>query len=300
METVSKGSFDPGFTIGIGILGAVAVALVISGAPAAALSAWIVLAEIIYLSWAAWGEHPHRGDAAAFAFLMNIQSGVRVMMWTVLAMTVLMAASLLPAVAPAAVIGWFVASGDPGDAALAMLKLAMAGSIALAAVRLKRVHQRGVSARSLADGSYRKHSVRLQSAVNDVEEALDEQLAYLALADAPKLSGLLRASQVRVLRNDEDGRPITRLYFSNFPLRATISLRQVDQHHTDLRIWFRVRGAYLLSELFPNPVNVAKLQEFLEEALIEPVQANLNKTVAETSPLATPAEPQALFTAAAA
>ncbi|MFD2366422.1 hypothetical protein [Pseudoduganella sp. GCM10020061] len=272
MENAAQRPNGLGFTIGIVLLAAVAVTLVANGAPAPALSAWIILSEITYLIWAAWGESPHRGDAAAFAVKMNVQAGIRVMFLLVLAMMGLLATSLLPGVSAADIIGALDPNGDLAGGGVVLIKLAIAASIALAAVRLQRARQRGMSFRSLADGSYCKHSVRIQGTLTEVSDALDERLAFLALPDAPRFGGLLLASRVRVLRTEEDGRPIARLYFSNFPVRATISLRQIDQRHTDLRVWFRVRGGYLLSELFPNPLNVTALQEFLDDAVVEPIK----------------------------
>ena len=263
---------------------AILTGAVVAAQAFSAFTLLLIAAELTFLVWAAWGEAPHRGDVVAFALMMNVQAAIRVTLLTAAAILVVGVAAAIPGVPAAALIVAVSPDGDLAKLPDAVIKIGIAISIALAAYRMHGARLRGISFHSMADGTYAKHSVRMDGTLDTINAKLDERLQLLQETGCSGFGARLSRFEAQVA--EQHGRPLTRLYFRHFALRATISPRQIDDRHTDVRVFFRLRGVARVLYLFPNPLDVAILRACLTAHLLQPAKDALegHHEVAELNP----------------
>lgn len=251
--------------------------LITSGAATELYVPYMLVAEAAYLTWAARRDGQSRTDMLAFALKLNFQAAMRTTVAFAFAVTLLFALSALPGFSAVSILKLVGRGADPLVGMAALFKMSLAASIALAAARLACVRQRGMDARSLRNGGYLRPSIRLAAPMHVVEQALAERLGALARPGAARLDTVFPASVAKVRHEEEEGQAITRVFFSFFSLRMTFSVRALDYGRTELRVWIRLRKSMRLIDLFPNPVAVIKLLDFLEEQVFAPMRLRLGE-----------------------
>lgn len=257
-----------------------AMYLLAAGAPNLAYVPYLLVAEAAYLAWAARAGGEHRAAVIGYAIKLNVQAALRASIAFALGVCLLFAASALPGVSAIALFKLAGQGAGPYVGMAALFKMSLAASIGLAAFRLAHARRHGVTPRDMGTGAWLRPSIRLCAPAHVVEQALAQRLDALAGRSARRLGALVPPTINRIKRCEEDGHPITRVYFSFFSLRVTFAVRALDHRRTELRMWIRVRNSMRLVDLFPNPVAVTRLMEFIQDEVFAPLQRELEAPAA--------------------
>ncbi|MDB5936232.1 MAG: hypothetical protein JWQ01_3576 [Massilia sp.] len=241
------------------------------------LAASLVLFAM-YLFWLGRGQPAGAGRNKVLVFGLRMQAQA-------FAQVVAFAAVITCALAASGGIGTKLDPSDPFwrflalpnvlALAAALAKVALDASICLAWARFHFFRRTGSKIADLADKSFNRRVIAFPAAPAVVTESLLRHVDRLGQQSAPRYTRMFVEATVSMATSQVDGRTAFALTWKGSSVLVRLVPVQASNGATDLQVSFTLRGGYHKIELFPNPVDVQLLMNFMQAQVFQPMSSEL-------------------------